>query len=64
MIIKTDTDTIDLQTGGFAFCETSKGKEGTIKDWPELSPVAQGRLEQIQAEAEALVNEGKRLIAS
>lgn len=62
MLIETGSSTIDLQTGGFAFYESKKGKNGTIREWSELTPEAQEKLERIQAEVEALVDEGKRLI--
>lgn len=54
---KTETE---ILTGGHVFCEA--GKDGIFKDWSDLSPDVQGRLEEITAEIEALTEEGRRLL--
>jgi hypothetical protein len=61
MIIETTTNTVDVRTGNYAFWE-STSMEGAFKDWSELSHGAQERLQQIQAEVDALVDEAKGLM--
>ncbi|WP_319526523.1 hypothetical protein [uncultured Desulfosarcina sp.] len=62
MIIETTTNTMDIQNGSYAFWENSAIKEGAFKDWSDLSLEVQERLQQIQAEVDALVDEAKGLM--
>ncbi len=64
MVITTadNNTTFEIAPGGLAYFEDAESKEGALKDWPELSPEAQERLEQIRMDVEVLVSEGIGLI--
>ncbi|WP_319405797.1 hypothetical protein [uncultured Desulfosarcina sp.] len=61
IIIKTEGMETEILPRSHVFYEAG-GKEGVFKDWSELSPDVQGRLEQIKAEVERLAEEGRGLL--
>ncbi len=58
MVVTTGSNTIELISGGMVYSE----KEDIFKDWSELSPEVQARLDQILKDIGALVEEGVGLI--
>lgn len=58
--IENNATTFEICSGGHVFCEVND----VDTDWSALAPDVQSRLEGIEREIEALIIEGRRLVAN